>query len=490
MALERHILTITEPTIKLDPIDIPDLGESETGDKHSVAPAAKTPYIKINGHVFQPQTVISMRLNSSGKYPELTCRLRDAMGIFTIDQFPRDGDVLSLRIAVDFSGTYKDLRMDFNIIEFKGTPVTTIEKKSGEQVFSVRAIAKLPGLYTDECKSFGNATSLDHIIQVAQDLNLGVATNLDLTNDAMTRLCAYQTKLDFLDKTVQHAYVSDDAFLTYSIDPFYYINFVELQRIFNSPNEVELTELISAKVYSERAEDPDSSKSETALMLTNHQSFSGTANHIVRYNLVNESTRVALENGYRRKIQFFDATDGLLEFDVESMVSDNLKDNEEALKGRRNSETDEYNTHIKQKFVGMQTSNVHSNYMYAAINNVQNMVELDKMRLMVELAAPNPAIYRYMKVPVAIYNYGEYTKKMTDDLAAAKQEVGFDDANAKKESTTTDDQNQKNTQTLDEFLSGYYIIMGIDYKFDVTAGFSQVLHLARREWPAKIDSVK
>lgn len=489
MALERHILTITEPTIKLDPIDIPDQGESETGDKHSIVPAAKTPYIKINGHVFQPAAVISMRLSSSGKYPELTCRLRDQMGIFTIDQFPRDGDVLSLRIAVDFDGTYKDLRMDFNIVEFRGNPTTTIEKREGEQVFNVRAVAKLPGLYTDECKSFGSGTSLDHIIQVAQDLQLGVATNVDATNDLMVRLCAYQTKLDFLDKTVQHAYISDDAFLTYSIDPFYYINFVELQKIFNSPNEVELTDLITSKIFKERGEDPDSTKNETALMLTNHQTFSGTANHIIRYNLINESTRVALENGYRRKIQYFDMTDGLLEFDVESLVSDNIKDNEEALKGRRNSETDEYNTHIKQKFVGIQTSNMHGNYMYSAINNIQNLVELDKMRLVVELAAPNPAIYRYMKVPVAIYNYGEYTKKMADDLAAAKEESGFDDANKKKDSEKTTDHKQTNTQTLDEFLSGYYIIIGIDYKFDQVAGFSQILHLARREWPARIDNI-
>jgi hypothetical protein len=111
------------------------------------------------------------------------------------------------------------------------------------------------------------------------------------------------------------------------------------------------------------------------------------------------------------------------------------------------------------------------------------------MRLVVELAAPNPAIYRYMKVPVAIYNYGEYTKKMSDDLAAAKEESGFDDANKKKDSEKTTDQKQTNTQTLDEFLSGYYIIMGIDYKFDQVGGFSQVLHLARREWPARIDNI-
>lgn len=497
MALDSHIFTIIEPKIKLDPMKVPNLAEAETGDANSTMESAVVPYIKINNYTFQQGSLDTFILDMNGMYPEIRAKIYDSENVFGVDQFPRDGDLLNLRIQLDRNGTYKDIRMDFTILEFKGAPTGNMERAGGKgPMFNIRAIAKIPGMYTDESKSYGNNNSLEHIKLVAEDLKLGVATNVTTTADEMSRFCAYQTKLEFLKDIVERSYISDDSFQTTSIDPYYYINFVDVQRVFNAPNDIEMHELMTGAIFSERGTDPKDGdgKEPAQLILTNNHNARGTNTSILRYNLVNNSTKVALENGYRRKLQYFDYEDtesNLLEFDIESMTSDNLSDREEALKGRRGSDVDEYNTHVKQKYTGIQSSNVHSNYNYAFINNVQNLVELDKMYLEVELEALNPAIYKYMKVPVSIFNYGINNTAVTKEANKQAKDADFELKQEDSEfgKLEQDDKGELDKFTIDEFLTAHYVVMGIKYKYTEPDGYTQVLKLARREWPARLSNM-
>ena len=498
MALDSHIFTIVEPKVKLDSMKVPNLAERESGDAVSSFQGGISPYIKINNFTFQSDAVDQFVLDLNGKYPEIRAKIFDTEAAFTVDQFPRDGDLLSLRIELDKSGTYKDIRMDFTILEFKGSPTSSFDKKAGNAMFTVRAIAKIPGMYTDDCKSYGSNNSLEHIKLIANDLKLGVSTNINSSDDTMVRFCAYQTKLETLENTVKHSYISDNAFQTFSIDPYYYISFVNLQKVFNAPNDIELADFITGEMFNERGIDPKTGAGEekTELILTNHHNMKGTNTDILKYNLVNNSTKIALENGYKRKMQYFEQgtnESGLIEFDVESMVSENISDREEPLKGRRNSEMDEYNTHIKQKYVGIQNNNIHDNYNFAAVNNIQNLVELDKMYLEVELSTVNPAIYKYMKIPVTIFNYGSTTNKVASDAAKESKEAGFE---TKGDNFTDNDDIKKSEEStappkfsIDEFLTAHYVVMGIKYKYEPKVGYTQVLKLARREWPARLSNV-
>lgn len=507
MGLNSQILTIKDPTIKLDEIKTFDFGESESGAPVDSMNAAYQPFVKINGYVFDENEIDNFNLKVVDKYPELTMTLRDSMGVFSVATFPRDGDVLSLRIK-NRNKSFKDVRMDFHIIDFKNTtPVTTVEKSRGQNTYFVKAYAKLPGFYTDECKSYGKATSYDHILNIAEDLQLGFATNIDATDDAMTRLCAYQSKLELLNDTVLHSYISDDAFQTFSIDQFYYINYVNLQKIFDAPEDIELTEMVVADLLNkERPSDSDEGEdsNEVQMVLTNHPAHSNTAAFIESHNLINNSTKIALENGYKRRVQYFDINknmidenDTLNEFDIESLVSANIKDHEEPLKGRRNSSTDEYSTHIKHKYVGLQDStpedgNVHLNWHYSAINNIQNMVELDKMKLVVELATPNPAIYRYLKVPVVMFNFSKTSVGATEQMAKDAADKGFEEsqANDNNSANVSDEDATQNDHIQDPFLTGFYVVMGMEYKYSGRGSkITQVLHLARREWPARMNNV-
>ena len=198
-----------------------------------------------------------------------------------------------------------------------------------------------------------------------------------------------------------------------------------------------------------------------------------------------------------RQWSTIDDNDMLNEFDIESLVSANIKDHEEPLKGRRNSSTDEYATHIKHKYVGLQDStpedgNVHLNWHYSAINNIQNTVELDKMKLIVELATPNPAIYRYLKIPVVMFNFSKTSVGVTEQIAKDAADKGFEKSQPSDNNSAdaSGEDTIQNDHIQDPFLTGFYVVMGMEYKYSGRGSkITQVLHLARREWPARVNNV-
>ena len=115
------------------------------------------------------------------------------------------------------------------------------------------------------------------------------------------------------------------------------------------------------------------------------------------------------------------------------------------------------------------------------------------MYLEVELGAVNPALYKYMKLPVAIYNYSR-TSGMVDEIKTNKmKEDGFDlpeeKSEAGKDAIKSKDGVYTKTQTLDKFLTAHYVIIGIQYLYSPKKGMTQKLKLARREWPARINNM-
>ena len=47
------------------------------------------------------------------------------------------------------------------------------------------------------------------------------------------------------------------------------------------------------------------------------------------------------------------------------------------------------------------------------------------------------------------------------------------------------DPNERMTQMMDKFLSGFYIVENIDYRYDNIDGIKTEVTLMRREWPSR-----
>ena len=503
MAVQGKILTKLEPTIELDKLKFKSYKESEgdnPGDNNtSQELGVEFPLIFVNGYRFNKPDIKHFDISLAEFSPTINITIIDSESLFSADSYPRDGDVINVRIASRAKDIYKDIRMDFDIVDVISPPKSAEANNMGGAIYTLSGRMKIPGLYAEQCKSYGVGTTLDHLEKITTELKLGLASNVDLTDDSMNLITPYEPIKDTIEDLVKHSYVNEDSFVTCCVDPYYYFNFVDLNSILNADEDFE--DAISS--FDENINDtlgPEATNEtnlidKSPLAITSFSGAAGTNVHISKYAIQNNSGEIVKKNGYKRVLQFFENDSeetGLVNFDVEPLSSNNLKDIHEPLKGRRDEER--YKQEIKYKYVGRrhsdaETSNTHLNYNFAGLHNVQNLQELDKVFLEVELSTWNPAIYRYQKLPVAIYS--ETPDKTAADAAlkTKKEELGFE---AKEKEEIADGSRNENdgVGVIDEFLSGFYIVGEISYVYTRKTGKTvQKMKLLRREWPSRINNI-
>jgi len=299
---------------------------------------------------------------------------------------------------------------------------------------------------------------------------------------------------DTLEDLVRHSYIDEDSFQTFCIDPYYYVNYVNLNKLMDSEENIE--EMIAAyeKDLADTPQTPEAeaaNKAKRPLVLTNHKRDQGSNLFIVKQSIKNTAGSAMKKNGYKRVLQYFenDSDEGLVSHEIEPLASKNMKDIEEPLKGRRDE--DRYKNEIKYKYVGRksgdpETSNTHLNYEYSAITNAQNMTEAKKMSLDIELASFNPALHRFHKIPVVIYTGERQRLDAENQIKEKKEKDGFD-------SKPTDQENgglNQGEMVVDEFLSAYYVIGGFKLYYKAGApSVKQHLNLLRREWPSRVNNI-
>ncbi len=492
VSLDRHIFAITEPKIKLDPMQFQDLDETEGGPKMSRENGSWAPHVRINNFNIPDKDITSFTLNCSGFLPSVSFSFLDSQNFFKVDSVPRDGDTVNVRITSRQEDTFKDIRIDFDITSIRGTAGTNYNPAARAN-YSVSGIMKIPALMAEECTSYGVNNSFEHLRMIATKLELGFASNAKTCDDNMARFNPYMSNLSFIQDTIVHSYIDDKSFQVGSIDPYYYLNFVNLNQIFNAPNEMEET-LINV-FGSDFNMTPNSgnelNKIKSKLVLTNHTNLAGSSQYVASHKIINNASAVSLSNGYKRKLQYFEnnSNENLVSFDLKALTSDKMKDLEEPLRGRRSEPR--FEDEIKQKYVGRIDAhpthgNLHSNYFYSSVNNRINRSEVDKMKLEITLETVNPGLYRYMKIPVIMFHQ-EYTANTINKLVKeAKEQKGFTSIGKEYGEDISD---PENLQTIDDFLSGYYIIDEISYIYNTTDIMYQKLVLLRREWPSRINNI-
>ncbi len=495
--LDNNILVVVEPAILPTQIELDSNLEDEEGHKQSKSIGTDVPYIEINNFQFRNEDIKTFSLRVGGPLPELNVVIEDTSGVFDADQYPRDGDVVTLLINSKNQETFKSIHMDFDILNVFSIP-TPVEEPM--KIYSIRGIAKVPGLENEECREFSDDTSLAHIEDIATELELGLATNIDSTDDSQPRIQPYIKTLDFIKQIVKTSYVGEDCFQKFCIDPYYYLNFIEINKIINSENvkgealQDSIISMDKSMMVDRTSKDDDEGDDiPSKLFLTNHFTMKNSTNYIGKYGLQNNSSKISQKNGYKRVLQMYDDledSDRLTEFDIQPFLSENIKDNEGPLQGR--SSEDVEGRHLKHKYIGRMQDyglegNVHANHKYSILNNHQNLAELQKLKLELELDSFNPQLYLFQKIPVLIYVYDGPKMEMMlkkDELLDTK---GVDTSDSPFDKV---DEDEDSKAKMDMFVSGHYIINTIEYTYSEGDNqMGQKVSLLRREWPLRSNDI-
>lgn len=474
---ETQILTVTEPTIAVDKMAIIDIEKDKNKVVTSVKPSkflgSYIPYVMINGHEFNLTSIKTFKLYNTGFMPTLDLSIIDETGMFQNKHFAKDGDVINFYIRANNEKDYKPIRIDFDILHISPGGGSNLDNAI---VFNINGQMKIPGLQLEESKAYTKNSSFDVLLKLSQELLLGFATNITDTKDKMSWICAYDTNKKFIYDVIANSYRDENSFFEGYIDPYYIFNFININGLFTVKDNVLESELYSTKmpdVDIDAEENAGSSK--VPLMLTNNAAFQGTSKYLVSYKMNNKSGDVFLKNGYKRYAQYFDSLSDTYSSEFVEPFSTEGSDEQIHLKGRyvfkdgkKDPEpeniTDKY---IRYKFLGKQSTgengNVHDNYMFSNILNKQNSTAVRKMGMICELPMADMTLFRHQRLPVLIYDY----------------EMIIKETNEVKEN------NEIKEPTLNKFLSGYYVIDGIEYSYKYSGPITQKLYLIRREFNLK-----
>lgn len=490
MANEKQLIrTLTQPTIVLD--DIKAFTDEKTADEDQDNPVspyktvkqmgAVTPAVQVSTKIFTGEEVTSLKIMTGRDLPECIASFLIMDKSFYSRSFPKDGDLMSVFIR-NKDDLFKPIRNDYIITKV----IVNSQEGANEDAYdsmTIVGVLNVPGYHAIKCFS-KKGTSFKTLMEVATDLKLGFATNEVDTADSQTWLCPFDRTSDFIRDVTVSAWKDEESFFHSFVDPFYYLNFVNVEPLFGEKTEIEESLMVDL-LSNDYGNDNVQAKEVGKTVLTTWDEHAGTPFWIKKHELFNNSADVNLSNGYKRYIQYYDALlkEQQLLF-VDPKTTTGAENDQMLLKGRPRENF--YLEQIQGKWMGVQYGengeNCHEKYNIAKVQNYQNLVHLDKMGLKITLQSLNPNIRLLQSVPVMIVIKRDSTRKVANQPADESGEVATsaDPSDPITEKPAVDPFDSP--ITLDKTVSGFYVVWGIDYVYE-QGEFRQDLKMVRREWP-------
>ncbi|MDY0268775.1 hypothetical protein [Trichloromonas sp.] len=460
------IKVIQRPSIILRDLVIDYEGDTNDDDiKYYVEQIGKYPYLQIGDTVIEINNMIQTILYNNQFLPKIEVQFRDPTNRLFDVLFPVDNEILSLFIQSN-SEILMPIRMDFKILDFN--IIKNKENEKNDLIYSIVGILNVNNLYFNSFSSYPN-TSFEVLKKIATDSELGFATNIDNTNDGMIWINTGNTNLKFIQNVVSHSYLNDSTFMYAYIDFYYNLNYVDIESALNEDISDQTGILFSSNLTTNL--NNDSEETEMDLILTNHPDKLNSNNYINKFNIINSSTRVNLDIGYKSILIYNDKNDNVIYKLLMDTITTTGKNNDQVvLKGKVGEISELMENSIDYMNLGkIDTDNVHSNYLYAKQQNIKNLNALQKIKVKVVINLMNFNLYRFQKIQLKFYKMDDIS--ITDDKPIKPTPEKVENYNGENY-----DENRINKR-----LSGEWLITAINYTFNKISGFSQEVTLVKRE---------
>ena len=446
--VERNILTIIEPAIELDPLEILDIesgSENSDGAEQQIKPSKFSqvvPVIRINSYDVQMDRLNFFSLKNDAFYP--TCK-----------------------------------------IQFADTDCKPIGGGGGQSPneFLVSGRMYVPNLFTENVEYEEDVTSWDALLNIAERLKLGYASNVEETADQMTWTNPNDTTETWIQDIVANSYLSDETFFTAYIDPYYYLTMVDINRLFSQEGAIEASQGFSTNPSDTMGtEEGEGQTDDIPNYLSNMLQLQGGARYISKHQMVNKSGEISKANGYKRYTQYWDLNEKVWVSEFVDPLTNDTPGMLPATKGRIIDGEVEgpRNDQVKYKYLGTQGDNVHPEFQYSTVLNYQNISEINKMGMIIELDTINPALVRYSRIYCQILEFASPVKNTL--LAPENDEIEGEQAPETR--SGGDDENNADSEQgiVNEYLTGFYVIKGVEWLLTSPGPIRMKLTLVRREF--------
>lgn len=186
------------------------------------------PLIMINSTQIEMTDVISMRLDSNGILPTLSLLVQDTYGLLSSVDMASADNLVIVEVIPPFDGIYKKIKLYFYI-------TSAVAYGDSEKV-SITGIYKLPGIYSSQLKSYGLISTYKFVEQMAMECKLGLASNIEDTNDERYIYMNNSNPIDTIEKCVATG-GSPFVILDFWVDFWNNLNIVDVYDRFNAKDD-------------------------------------------------------------------------------------------------------------------------------------------------------------------------------------------------------------------------------------------------------------
>ena len=372
--------------------------------------------------------------------------------------------------------------------------------------------------------SSSKINSRQALFNLSNIMGLGFATNFTMNNDVdVMRWINTQNKslYDFIKEITQHSCYSPYTFFTSFIDQYYVLNFVECHSLLSHRGDKTDTpqiiyNCIMPEVEKDKTVIPDENLNSgeqkvSYYFLTNGEEFKGWTNYIEEYYEINESYSI-LSDGYRKiltytdKCGYYDSFQKNYKFILNPIDNIRRDENQNILSLPENVGCDTYiplnlmqttnstyiydqnmydDPNVIESMVDMgeiDTSNIFPLYPYASMQNDFQMKNLKKCGLSVRLQNYNPAITRYSRIWIDIYdmnaNSSEQLRKnpMVDNMTESPVKDLLKEKNDNLIIFEEETVNNNVYRVYNRSLSGWYVVTDMKISYNTVKDFSGVTY--------------
>jgi len=491
------ILKKLDPKIQPSLIDLRDL-ESSSSKNKIVQPnttgykqnrGLNEPFIKIGNIRVAEGQIKSLKIWQDEFVPRIIITLIDKDSEFSAGKFPISNILISVFIKSSIK-KLKSFSCDFII-----TNVNSFNISDREIQYTFTGDMHIPKLHTNISKALSQVTSLDALLLIANDLQLGFSDNLtENTNDKMTWLIPNYSYKSAITHICKMAYSNEKQFFDCFIDRYYMLNFINIEKQFEKMDDTLNVAYVNQDFHNidgaNRAnpEKESNEPSEIPLQITNYPGFKGTEFYILEYSLVSNHGEILKNNSLQRNLYWYDHGGNIKpdltktenELDSVNFIEHFI----EPLTGTQdNNGTVPQTTSVSEfldkktvvgQWIGFDYGNAHSNYKFSQLLNDHNHKDIEKNMLKVKLSGFSNNIVRGSRLKVDIY-----IDRAASNLADINR---TDEESTEAQSNKSSDYAGNTAQILrDRFLSDAYYVKTINYSY-INGTFETDLLLTKRNW--------
>ena len=458
--------------------------------------AYRIPLIAIDDYRINQVDLGAFKLDYTGFMPTLMFEFVDSSNTILSTTIPKDGSIISVYIGGQGDELYyKPIRQDFvltNIRKIAGGD----QNYGGYLKYRVYGKLNVPYGYRKESWDCGKCNVMQALFNIAVWTGLGFSTNFTNTNtpDTMKWLNNQNsTYFDFIEDITAHACYSPNTFFTSFIDQYNVLNFVECHSLLSHGGSKTDTPAMIYKCYpphelpdydpsqgktpynqlplKEGEDDPYNNQYQKVsyYFLSNNDYFDGWSNFIDEYHEISNGNS-AISDGIKTHATYTDSNVGDWGFSncdfvirpIDNMKRETMTQKIEAIPDEPDQKSYiplnlpqmanlEYtenlptvdcisNVESYNNFGEIDTSNMFKQYFFAEVQNKYQMKCMKKCGLKVKLQNYNPAVTKFSRIWVDIYD-----KNMNSNTQLSKANI---DKNAVVDNAYRDYQIKANENLL------------------------------------------